>query len=277
MDQKTMAPTDFEQLVTVVRYEIFSHLRRRRLWAILAIVFMIFFLILLVPPAYGVDYPPEFGMYSQVYLGFTGILVLLCATFFGSDALVSEFQHKTGFVIFPNPVKRSTIALGKFSASMIASILVICIYYGLIALFVGGIYKAIDAEFAYSFLLALLYLSSAMGVAYLISSVMKGTMGSTVLTFFLFLLILPMIEGILSFVGVKPWFFITFAGGTISYIMNVPYPQDGSFEMTVGGGQTMTIYEFYPDVWVSIAVMLGYLIVCLTLAILRFNRREMVG
>ncbi|MCJ2555981.1 MAG: ABC transporter permease, partial [Candidatus Thermoplasmatota archaeon] len=273
MDQKTMAPTDFEQLVTVVRYEIFRYIRRRRLWAMLAIVFLIFFLILLVPPAYGVDYPPEFGMYSQIYLSFTWILILLCATFFGSDALVSEFQHKTGFVIFPNPVKRSTIALGKFSASMIASILVICIYYGLIALFVGGIYKAIDVEFAYSFLLALLYLSSAMGVAYLISSVMKGTMGSTVLTFFLFFLILPMIGQILSFVGVKPWFFITFAGDTISYIGNVPYPQDGSFEVTMSG-QTMTIHEFYPDVWVSVAVMVGYLVVCLILAVLRFNRRE---
>ena len=277
MDRRTMAPTDFEQLVTVVRYELFRYIRRRRLWAILATVFLIFFLILLVPPAYGVSYPPEFGMYSQIYLGFTGILILLCATFFGSDALVSEFQHKTGFVIFPNPVKRSIIALGKFSASMIASVLVICIYYGLIALFVGGIYKTIDTEFTYSFLLALLYLSSAMGVAYLISSVMKGTMGSTVLTFFLFFLILPMIGQILSFVGVKPWFFVTFAGGTISTIMNVPYPQDGSFEMPVGNGQTMTIHEFYPEVWVSVAVMLGYLIVCLVLAILRFNRREMVG
>ncbi|MFQ5909651.1 MAG: ABC transporter permease [Thermoplasmata archaeon] len=271
-----MAPSDFEQYATVVRYELFRYIRRKRLWGILAIVFIIFFLILLVPPSFGVDYPREFSMYAQVYLGFTGILVLLCATFFGSDSLVSEFQNKTGYVIFPNPVKRLTIGLGKFTASMIASVLVVAVYYGLIALFVGGIYKTVSVEFAFSFLLALLYLCAAMSVAYLISAAMKGTMGSTLLTFFLFLLILPIIEGILFFVGVKPWYFITFAGGTISYIMQVPYPQDTTYQVPMGPNQ-VTFYEFYPEVWVSIVVLIVYIILCLIPAFLLFRRREMVG
>ncbi|MFQ6128135.1 MAG: ABC transporter permease [Thermoplasmata archaeon] len=276
MQTKSMAASSFEQYLTIMRYELFGYLRRKRLWAILVILFLVFFLILLVPPAYGVEYPPTFRDYARIYLEFTAILVLLCATFFGSDSLVSEFQQKTGFVIFPNPVKRSIIGLGKFSASMVASVLVISIYYGLIALFVGGIYKTIEVEFAYSYLLAILYLSAAVGVAYLISSVMKGTVGSTLLTFFLFLLIFPMIQGILTFVGVKPWFFVTFAGGTMMYIMVVPYPQDRIFEMPMGD-QSMTMYEFFPEISVSIAVMFAYLIVCLILAFHIFKKRDMVG
>jgi ABC-2 type transport system permease protein len=277
MTEKSMAPTDLEQFFTVSKYEFYKYLRMKRLWAILAIVLTVFFLILVAFPLSGQPYPHEFRIYSQAYLGFSNILVLLCATFFGSDSLVSEFQQKTGFVIFPNPVKRMTIALGKFSASLIASVLVISIYYGLIALFVGGIYKHVDVEFGYSFLLALLYLSSALGVAYLISAVMKGTLGSTLLTFFLFLFILPMIGGILTLVGVKPWFFITFAGGTISLIMTTPYPLDPPPDIMQMNGQEFTMYTYYPELAASIGVMVAYLVVSLTLAFLIFNRREMVG
>jgi len=219
----------------------------------------------------------EFSGFAQVYLGFTGILVLLCVTLFGADALVSEFQHKTGFVIFPNPVKRLVIGLGKFAASIITSVIVIALYYGLIALFVGGIYKTINIDFWYSFLLALLYLAAAMGFAYLIGAFMRSTLASILLTFILFLFVFPLIEGVGALVGFKPWFFITFAGGTISYIMDVPYPTDSVLEFPAGAGQTMTIYSYYPEIALSIAVMVAYLVICLVLALIRFNRKEMVG
>ncbi|MCK4366384.1 MAG: ABC transporter permease [Thermoplasmata archaeon] len=268
---KSMMPSDFEQYITVVRYELLGYLRKKRLWAIIAIVFMVFFLAFLLPPALGHDYPAAFRDYSQGYLGFVGILVLLCATFFGSDALVTEFQQKTGFVVFPNPVRRLVIGLGKFSASMIASVFVISIYYGLIALFVGGLYKEVNVELVYSFLIAIMYLSAVVGVAYFISSVMKGTVGSTLLTFFLFLLILPMVGGALMLADVEPWFLVTHGGDAITHVMDPGYTPGK--ECIMGGSMCF----FLPDIYVSVAVMAVYLIVFLILAFFMFNRREMVG
>ncbi|MFQ6106658.1 MAG: ABC transporter permease [Thermoplasmata archaeon] len=267
---RTMLPTSVEQYFTVVRYELLGYLRKKRLWVMFAILFLMFFLILLLPVALGVKYPSTFRDYAQLYLGFVGILVLLCATFLGSDALVSEFQQKTGFVIFPNPVNRFVIALGKFSASMIASVIVISVYYGLIALFVGGIYKEVNIELVYSFLLAITYLSAAVGVAYLISAAMKGTVGSTLLTFFLFLMVLPMISGILSFVDVNPWFLVTHGGDTITYVMDPGYAPG---RICVQEGFCL----YLPDIYVSIAVMFAYLIVSLILALFIFQRKEMAG
>ncbi|MCJ2556779.1 MAG: ABC transporter permease subunit, partial [Candidatus Thermoplasmatota archaeon] len=192
-------------------------------------------------------------------------------TFFGSDALVTEFRQRTGFVVFPNPVRRLVIGLGKFSASMIASFFVISIYYGLIALFVGGLYKAVNVELVYSFLIAIMYLSAAVGVAYFVSSVMKGTVGSTLLTFFLFLLILPMVGGALMLADVEPWFLVTHGGEAITYVMDPGYLPGKVCPV----GSPMCF--FIPDIYVSVAVMAVYLIIFLILAFFMFNRREMVG
>lgn len=273
---KSTVPTDFRQFLTVVRYEILKYLRSKRLLAMFIILFLVVYLILLVPPAFSYSYPNTFTDFASVFINFAGILILLCATFFGSDSFVSEFQQKTGFVIFPNPVKRLSIGLGKFAASMTVSILVMSCYYGLIALYVGGIEKEVTVQFVYSYGLALLYLTSVMSVAFFISSVMRGTVGSTLLTFFLFLLILPMIEGVLTFVGVKPSLSITFAGGVLAYILQVPYPVDEVRAFPPNNPQ-ITIHIFYPEVLLSIALMVAYTFIFLLMALWIFKRKQMLG
>jgi ABC-2 type transport system permease protein len=273
MTEKTMMPPDVEQYVTVTRYELLGHLRKKRIWVVFIILFLIFFLVLLIFPAAGRDYPSTFEGYSQIYLGFVSILILLCATFFGSDSLVGEFQQKTGFVLFPNPVKRLTVFLGKFSASLIASVLVISVYYGLIVVFIGGMYMTVTVELAYSLLLAVLYLSAALGVAYAISAIMKGTIGSTVLTFILFLFVLPIVGAALGMAEVDPWFLVTQSGDTVTYVMEPGY-QTGKF---CGQQGNQTFCFFVPELGTSVTVMTGYFIAFSTLGFLVFRRREMTG
>lgn len=272
--RKSMLPSDFEQYLTITKYELFGYLRKKRLWVVLIVLFLIFFFVLLLPPALGVDYPSTFRSYSQVYVSFVSIIALLCATFFGSDSLVGEFHHKTGFVVFPNPLKRRVIFLGKFTASMLASILVILIYYGLIALFVGGIYKDVNIELIYSLLMAIAYLFALIGLAYFISAVMKGAIGATVLTFILLLLILPMIGGALNFAGAEPWFFVTHGGDSIVYVMDPSYEAG---KVCFDTGMESEICSFLPDIYVSIAVMFAYFIIFTILALIIFQRKEMVG
>ncbi|MCK4456436.1 MAG: ABC transporter permease [Thermoplasmata archaeon] len=273
MVEKTTIPSGADQYVTITRYELLGHLRKKRIWVIFIVLFLIFFFVLLLFPAAGVDYPSTFEGYSQIYLGFMSVLILLCATLFGSDALVGEFQQRTGFVLFPNPVKRLTIFLGKFSASMIASVIVISVYYGLIVLFIGGMYKTVTIELAYSLLLAVLYLSAALGVAYAISAIMKGIIGSTVLTFILFLFVLPMVGMALGMAEVDPWFLVTQSGDTVTYVMEPEY-QAGKFCIQQA---RQTICFYVPELATSAATMAGYFIASSILAFLFFRRREMVG
>ena len=87
----TSIPSDFRQFLLVVRYEILKYLRSKRLIAMLIILALIIGLILGVPPALGHDYPSDALDFAGMFVGFVSILIILCVTFFGADAIVSEF------------------------------------------------------------------------------------------------------------------------------------------------------------------------------------------
>ena len=111
-----------------------------------------------------------------------------------------------------------------------------------------------------------------MAVAYLISSILKGSTGATVLTFFMFLMILPIIDNVGMFSGVKIEGSLTFSSGAITYILVDPYPVDEMMEM---GG--FSFHSFYPDQVLAVIVMAAYAIVSLVLGMFLFNRRQLSG
>jgi ABC-2 type transport system permease protein len=266
-------PSDFQQFLFVVRYETLKYLRSRRLIAIIIILALIIGLILAVPPALGYDYPSDPLDFAGRFIGFASILIILCVTFFGADAIVSEFQHKTGYLLFPNPLKRSVILIGKFSASFLSSMLVILIFYGSVIISTTIITQSLKKEIGYSFIFAIIFLLSALSVTYLISSIMKGTTGATVLTFFLFFLIFSIIESVFTFAKVKPWASLSFSSNIISTILVVPYPSDNLEGIPIGGGQTIPIY--YPEIALSLLVMFFYLVIAFALTYFIFSRKEM--
>ncbi len=112
--------------------------------------------------------------FETLFLNFAGILVVVCATFFGADALVSEFQNRTGYLIFPNPVRREVLFFGKFAASMTAGILVMTLFYGVLAGLSAYTARGIDDDYILSYAFALEYLLAVMAVAYLISTLSEG-------------------------------------------------------------------------------------------------------
>jgi ABC-2 type transport system permease protein len=267
-------PSDFQQFLFVTRYEALKYLRSKRLIAMLIIIALILGLILVIPPALGDDYPSDPLDFAGRFVGFVSIIVILCITFFGADAIVSEFQHKTGYILFPNPLKKSVILFGKFFASFLSSMLMLLIFYGIVMVSTAAVTGSLPGEIGLSFLFCVMFLGSALSVTYLLSSIMKGTTGATVLTFFLFFLILPIIESVFTFAAVKPWASITFTSGIILYILQVPYPTDIVEEMTFGG-ETIEIHQFYPEVVLSLFVMLIYMLIAFIFTYFIFLRKEM--
>jgi len=211
--------------------------------------------------------------FASSFLSFTSILVVISATFFGADALVSEFQNRTGYLIFPNPMKREVLFLGKFSASMTAGGIVVGLFYagvGIMSLFQA---RGIDADFTASLAFAVEYLLAAMAVAYVISAVLKGTTGATVLTFFLFFMIFNIIDGIAIFTGVKLTASITFSAGVITDILIDPYPTDWS--QSYPGG--FSFHNFYPDPATAALVMALWALIAIAISVLLFRRKQLVG
>ncbi len=266
-------PSDVSQVGVVVKYEVLKYLRSKRLMGLIIIEALVLLLITVLPPLLGNKYATNADAFINGYMSYVTILIVIGATLFAGDAIVSEFQGRTGYLLFPKPVKRSVLLAGKFTASAGAMFLVLITYY-LVALLLGlaitGGFSTLGVE---SLLLAMLYSLAALAVGYLISSVMKGATGALILTFALFLFILTILMGVLTVGKVEPWFLVNYAGGVVGYITQVPYPTSSVGDP--GVGPRLSMNQYIPDVGMSIAVMFAYLVVSLMLAYFFFKRREM--
>lgn len=272
-------PSDLQQIVTVTRYDIFKHLRSRRLIGLLIIEIVLIVLLLLVPPLVGNPYPKDPAQFvSSITSTFTTILIVIAVTMFAADAISTEYQNRTGYLLFPNPVKKEAIYLGKFLSTFLIAVLAVTIWYWIPILAGLAVTGSISTLAIESYGLALLYAIAASSLGYLISSIMKGSIGAIVLTFFLLLMILPISDALVGTLGgVEPGYSLTYQAGTIDYIFQTPYPHSETSVIEVPGGGNMTFHTFIPQVGVAVGVMIGYIIIANLVAIIIFKRREMVG
>ncbi len=264
------------QAFHVARFELLRQLRRRRMVLLLAIAGIVatalFAVLQFFRPEGGTAYS-----YASTYASSVTILAALAATFFGADALLGEFEHGTGYVLFPQPVSRSSVFLGKLLAALGLATLTLGAYYAIMAGATAFVKGAVPVEMAYSFLLALLYTTAALGLAFLLSSALKSTTMSSVLTFALLLFVLMIVTTILTFAGVRPVGNLAFAGGTIANILAGPYPEDYPGDSTIGFGPGRGFTQYSPAVGLSIAVMAVWAFVGFGLALYLYRRREMKG
>jgi ABC-type transport system involved in multi-copper enzyme maturation permease subunit len=59
--------------------------------------------------------------------------------------------------------------------------------------------------------------------------------------------------------------------------MSSPYPVDQIVNLSMGGGQTFTMHQYYPDVGLAVLVEIIWLVVTVTIGFVAFKRREMVS
>ena len=278
-------PSDMRQIATVVYYELYKYVRSARMVGIFALAVLIVALILIVPPALGQEYPRDPAYFAQRFILWANVLIVVGATLFAGDSLASEFQGRTGYLMFPNPVKRYVFFTGKFLASLLTMVFVVAVFYVAVSLLTIWHSQRFSDLTYDSFGLSVLYIVAAISVGYLISSIMKGATGALVFTFAVLFLIFPIIDGVLSFAGAKPAFSLTFSAQAISFIMQSPYPTDQLLTFPVGGrflggdagGDSVEIWNYFPEVSTAALVMIIYAVVCVAAALIIFQRREMAA
>src|SRR2546428_337591 len=159
----SMTTSAIAQVVTVTSYEIRKYFRGRRLLGILILVGLIVGLFLGLPPALGASYPSTPNAFVSTFATFTGLLVVLSGVLFAADALVSEHEKRTGYFLFPSPVRREVLVLGKIAASLIVSAAVITLYYGAAAIAALIVTKSLTWDGGLSYLYPLSYMSAIVG------------------------------------------------------------------------------------------------------------------
>jgi ABC-type transport system involved in multi-copper enzyme maturation permease subunit len=144
-----------------------------------------------------------------------------------------------------------------------------------IALF--AIYGEIPSETFNSFGLCLLFGGAVLSITFFFSSISKGSMGATVITLVVIMVISGIVESVLVMAG-KPYFYLPSTGGDSIALV---YGGMDIYENIIPagaagmGGMDMFLDMKLPDIGHVAYSMTGYLIVCLALSLWISRRRQL--
>ncbi len=270
-------PGSLSQVGVTMKYTFLDYFRSRRFFILLAIALLISGILTAVVGYYR----PESFLSSQLsfYASWWGIsvtfVIVLSGIFFGGDAISGEFQNKTGYFFIPNPIRRSSIYVGKWLSALTASSIILIIYTAITvanATYYFGL--SIPYEFATSLLFAWFYLAAVLGFTFFFSSLFKSNSMSILVTTILFLFVFTLIENLVAQLAhIEPWFLLTYGAQIIENILIVPYPPSTSTSrFGPPGSPSFTSYNAtIPEGLIIITV---YFVVTAALGLLLFERKE---
>jgi len=265
--------SEFERLRVVTGYEFLKHIRRRRLYIILGLALIAELAVIIGVPVLMDGYPDNV-MFMAALLTVGPSLAAIGAVFFAGDAIAGEFESKTGFILFTNPVKRITLWTGKYLACSAAVVILVAFSYVIISISLWAIYGEVPIETAKSFGLALLFAASVLSVTFFFSSVSKGAMGATVMTLLFIMVISGIIESVLLFADKPYWFLLSAGGDSIALVYSdIELLMEGFMPQ---GGMGMLPFEFEtPDIGLTALGMVIYLVVGFLMSVWISKRRQL--
>jgi ABC-2 type transport system permease protein len=264
---------DLRQIGVVTRYEILRHIRSKKLYVLAAFVILIFVLYTAVY-LYTSSLSTDPKALIVRYLGPVSLFVIIGVSLFCASTIASEFEERTALLVFPRPMKRTVLFIGKALACYIVCGGVIVLYYVmcmvLSLLNTGSVYPAAFASLG----LTLLFMLSVGGFALLMSSLFKRGLTAVIVTVLLLILVFWMMvdNGLAILISIEPLYSPTYAGASITNVINglVTYSET----MVMPDVPTLTITYHYPTNGTAIATMTVWATVTTTLAALLFRRKE---
>lgn len=274
-------PNSLSQVETTLKYTFLDYIRSRRFYILLAIDL---FIAVLLTAVVGYYRPASFttsalSFFSSWWGLSTDFVIILSGIFFGGDAISSEFQNKTGYFLVPNPIRRSSIYVGKWLAALIASSIILVVF-ALIAIANEVYYFGLGTvpyQFSEALLFSWVYLVTVLGFAFFFSSLFKSSSMSILVTAILLLFGFALINRlIIDLVKIEPWFILTYGSGIITNILNPNgYPDHiSTIVQRFPGGGSVTITTYNPTIVEGLLIMGAYFIVTAMIGLFLFEKKE---
>jgi ABC-2 type transport system permease protein len=267
--------SNLEQLQIVISYEFLKHFRRKRLYIVLGIALLVEALVLILIPILMEQGYPKDAITMAALLTAGPSLAVIGAVFFAGDAIAGEYESKTGFLLFVNPVKRLILWTGKYLAGFIATAILVVFSYIIITIALLAIYQQVPVELLKSFGLCLLYAAAVLSVTFLFSAISKGSMGATVMTLLFIFVICGILQSILMATGNPNWFILSTGGDSITAVLTDMHKMIESLGIDVSQfGSMMENYKPM-DITMTMVGMAIYLVPCFIASIWISNRRQL--
>ena len=246
--------------------------------------FLLGYILPLIPSFLLSNTPTEFISNGLQFISF---LTLFAACLFFSGIICSEFNKKTGFIVFPK-INKFKLILGKYLGNLVLVISIISIYYFLLGLlgfyYYGG---PINIRLFYSYGIAILYVIALSSFVTFFSSFMKSVNLTIISTLILLLIGFNIIDQIFNLTlggDFEPLYSLAYLGNLITGILTSPFPNPRYVELSFsgsGGGPFGSGGDFTFGQWVTPTVAMGItlllvnIVVFFILAALLFKRRQL--
>ena len=267
------------QIGTTMKYTFLEYFRSRRFLYLLIITLIIAALLTIIvawrrPDAF---LSTNLSFYSSWWGGATTFVIILAGIFFGGDAISGEFQNKTGYFGIPNPIRRSSIYIGKYLSAFFAATAILVVFT--IITVANGIYyfgtSGVPYQFVWSLAFAWFYLAAVMGLTFFFSSLFKSSSISILVTVILLLFGFTLIQDLVSsLVGFEPWFILTYGAGIITDVLSPVYPAHSVTTTANFGRRAITTTAFHASIPEGLVIIAVYFIVTAILGLVLFERKE---
>ena len=267
---------DIRNYYVGTKFQFTYYFRSRRFIGLLIFSILITILILFLDLHY--DYSALKAENSAAFLynylsnGIIAYFAILAA-FFGGDMISMDLGTSTAFYTLVQPIKRSVLYLGRYTAAFLSTLAFVSILY--IGAIAGSLYlyRTVSALILPSFGFALLYMLALISFATLFSAIFKTPSIGLVVSILFLILVYPAIQGIISaLAGINPWMFVTYAGEMIYLVFSKNY-----VVYSVTNTQFAYLYTFNPTGDEAILIMIGYIIVFSLVSMIVFTKKEIKG
>ncbi|MHA2394010.1 MAG: hypothetical protein ACXAEX_18915 [Promethearchaeota archaeon] len=220
-------------------------------------------------------------------LQFISFLTLFAACLFFSGIICSEFNKKTGFIVFPK-INKYKLIVGKYLGNLILVVAIVTIYYILLGLlgfyYYGG---PISIRLFHSYGIALLYVIALSSFVTFFSSFMKSVNLTIISTLVLLLIGFNIADQLITFIfagDIEPLYSLAYLGSLITGVLNYPFPDPRYVEISFsggGGGFGPPAGEFHFGQWITPTITMGIILLLINivvfflLAAILFKRRQL--
>jgi len=276
-ESKNIVPSSITQAGIITKYTLLDYVRSRRFFIMLVITALIGLLLTVIVGYYrpASFIASELSFYNSWWGNTVTFVIVLSGIFFGGDAISGEFQNKTGYFGVPNPIRRSSIYIGKLLAAFIASTVILGVFT---AITVGnGLYyfSGVPIQFVESLLFALFYLAAVLGFTFFFSSIFKSSSMSILLTAILFLFVFTLIQQLVAaLVQIEPWFILTYGAQIIGNVLTTTYPPHVTTTIIGPESGALSLTTYNATIPEGLAIIGMYFAVTAVLGLILFEKKE---
>lgn len=213
-------------------------------------------------------------------LTFISFITLFAACLFFSGIICSEFNKRTGFIVFPK-INKYKLIVGKYLGNLILVVFIVAIYYYILGLF-GFLYYGgpINIRIFYSFGFAVLYVIALSSFVTLFSSFMKNVNITIIITLVILLMGFNIADQIINFIfadAFEPLYSLAYLSNLITSILLNPFPDPRyRVEPLFGGRGGFTFGSWItPSVFMGTTLLIVYIVAFFVLAAILFKRRQL--